>query len=618
MIYSWTKLRDVRRFLNTRGSYIRLLGRIVVVNVAWMSLGSTGFAFERDEHRELSDAAFFLAMAEVFDDYAATRADQSKRGEDGDALLARACLFVSDAYRAHLSVCVLPRVDAMVRASLEAVAKSSKRRLTYGEISACVDNVVDPGALLAIDPTVGAPWRSARVVERDSDSITSICRSGWYESVSATHNASHFGDAAVREFRTRHRFAVSAIGELSAVDAMEEQRKAESAWIDVAIGSSAVADHYLLDLFAPGHMVVQRFGVPDAIARFFHNKVNREGLAYHPFTPEEIRTGAIAACDRINRSTISGSWIEALRNECGKRPRTAILSSFSGGRRFFGDGVFLEAIDTAVGDARQGRNAGIGIGEVGNQMLLMVVTAARSSTEVLSRLKEALEARERGVPNIGAKSDSISVFDRKAFSAHCVSAVPNGPCLAVEMRESVSEDALDVVQRAYPAEPLPRLFGTVSRVSLLQLTAVSLTRFGDSLVEFPAAFSVDYIPLVVQLRRTFVLGAVGYVFDWEGHGDHSRSLFGNGNGWQGRVWVGVDLLKSGIGLYYQRLKYEPRREVLVPARRESWGVRFDYGLTDMVSAVVMVGRDRVWADLSVDATSVSVGFSLMFPTNELF
>lgn len=147
--------------------------------------------------------------------------------------------------------------------------KSSR---SYGDIVARVDVASSPNDFyvgrsnpLALGQ-MGAdsiPWET---IDRLSASTM--------QRLSAMHaNQDHFGDRALFAFVFWHRAAIEA---------------AAGGRIRTALVINAFADHYLEDLYAPGHVRTVRRGLTDVASMGLHNQFNRAGARYSPSNVDSL------------------------------------------------------------------------------------------------------------------------------------------------------------------------------------------------------------------------------------------------------------------------------------------------------------------------------------------
>jgi len=146
---------------------------------------------------------------------------------------------------------------------------------SYGKITAMADFVIDPGeAIRAPGQPFGIPNSAADLnsgIFGAPSSATSNFALGIRRRLSGdfmratNQNASHFQAAALAEHTRWHDFAVSAAGQ-------------PGGSLFGALVMNALADHYLQDVFAPGHIITPRENFPDSVAWAWHDRYNDIGL----------------------------------------------------------------------------------------------------------------------------------------------------------------------------------------------------------------------------------------------------------------------------------------------------------------------------------------------------
>lgn len=149
--------------------------------------------------------------------------------------------------------------------------------ITYGDTVAIVDNLADPLKLFEFQSSasryakLGRVTRSAatltapatlpaRFEDLDAFLLRRTLRRYDVARRAATNNDAHFQDELLVNLRYWH---------TSALDAAARQHKLLGALL-----LNAIADHYLQDAFAPGHLVTPRYGMHDAAALAMHDYYN--------------------------------------------------------------------------------------------------------------------------------------------------------------------------------------------------------------------------------------------------------------------------------------------------------------------------------------------------------
>lgn len=148
------------------------------------------------------------------------------------------------------------------------------RTFAYGEWVAQVDWATTPADFF-VTPVPGA----ANVWERSDtapvDAIRTLANLPAQDFRVLHENSEHFGATALYSFQVWHGYAM---------------REARRGALNTALVYQAFADHYLEDLFAPGHVFSPRRGLNDVLAGGIHNRYNRRGAYYAP-----ERTALLAA-----------------------------------------------------------------------------------------------------------------------------------------------------------------------------------------------------------------------------------------------------------------------------------------------------------------------------------
>lgn len=143
---------------------------------------------------------------------------------------------------------------------------------SYGEIAMCVDFFLYPEKILA------NAWANNQ--ETELDGLPSIkhpisvdakkhCSVEGTRFMQSTHNNhAHFQQDLLMSFNLYHLLAISVAKEGHNIYA--------------AIVINAISDHYLQDIFAPGHIVTPRYALSDVPATAMHDLANNKGIYFYP------------------------------------------------------------------------------------------------------------------------------------------------------------------------------------------------------------------------------------------------------------------------------------------------------------------------------------------------
>jgi hypothetical protein len=136
--------------------------------------------------------------------------------------------------------------------------------VTYGYLAALVDSYLFPDRLLeqesCLHPSLLDPTKPPQIIESLQGRLP------WPEDARAVSaNDSHFRGLAVLQFKRHHDRARHCAG---------------SGNVYWALVNNAIADHYLLDLFAPGHVMSARQTIPEELALAMHDSANETGAFF--------------------------------------------------------------------------------------------------------------------------------------------------------------------------------------------------------------------------------------------------------------------------------------------------------------------------------------------------
>jgi hypothetical protein len=210
---------------------IRMLGLLL----AGTFIAAPLFAFDGKEHRHVSTTGFQLAV--------------------------RACERMPDC-----------QLSPELRKEIEAFSDPHSR-LEYGTLVSSVDYRLNP---LQILQTVGSQKELPSNPSRLDPHLLGFLTSGgtWFFRA-ASANDTHFQGELITGIRNWHAYAVD-------VAAHDEN-------LFAALVINSIADHFLQDFFAPGHIVTPRFGLHDAAAMAVHNRYNSIGSTF-VIDQDELRT----------------------------------------------------------------------------------------------------------------------------------------------------------------------------------------------------------------------------------------------------------------------------------------------------------------------------------------
>lgn len=194
-----------------------------LVALCLMSHGQISAAFESVEHKLLGDTAVLALQL------------QYQCGATNET---------------HAELCkVLEQIDG----SRVGVA-------SYGDIVACVDYFLTPEKLMSVFDESKLHLIDVWPHKKCDDNVAKIFQ--------ASHsNHTHFQQELLVSLHTYHHLATGI--------ARDRQK------LGGALLVNAIADHYLQDFFAPGHITVRRDRLSDLFANAMHDAANSEGATFH-------------------------------------------------------------------------------------------------------------------------------------------------------------------------------------------------------------------------------------------------------------------------------------------------------------------------------------------------
>ncbi len=197
----------------------------------------------------------------------------------------------------------------------------------YGDHVARVDWALNPADffLTATDSTPGAI--SVRETDRVPADAIAALRSARFQGYRLMkENSEHFGARALFSFDLWHRKALDvahATAPSAAYDSVAARRVA------VALVYNAFADHYLEDLFAPGHVASPRGGLQDHIAGGLHDYHNSRGAYFRPTGSAQLR-GFLPPSKELPLDSVQPSLATLVGHACnGSEGDACVAATFA-------------------------------------------------------------------------------------------------------------------------------------------------------------------------------------------------------------------------------------------------------------------------------------------------
>ena len=192
------------------------------------------------------------------------------------------------------------------------------KTMAYGEWVAQVDWAITPADFF-LTPAPGAG--TVRTDSVPTAAIQQLVNLPLQDFRLLHENGEHFGAHALYSSRAWHRYA------------LQEARRGN---VEAALVYNAFADHYLQDLFAPGHIFAPRRGLNDILTGGIHNAYNRRGLYYHP-RDTELLAGYAERASELSDS-LRPSFQDVVSEACGGAGLAECVSAFAGDSiAMFGD-----------------------------------------------------------------------------------------------------------------------------------------------------------------------------------------------------------------------------------------------------------------------------------------
>ncbi|HEX3126384.1 MAG TPA: hypothetical protein VH394_03570, partial [Thermoanaerobaculia bacterium] len=217
----------------------------------WMAAPPQAFAYSGTEHRQISRDALRIAF---------------------DAMGLPRCPAEGDPNSCSNRSLVLSEQDW---ANLRALFDETSSNISYADMVAFVDHVLDPVKLIQRDWTIsGLPTGPKDLDEEYLFRLRSrLTLQAW----AARNNDAHFQSQAMMSWWIWHRDAVltAAYG-----NAVQSSKPGGSERLFAGLLMNAISNHYLEDSLAPGHIITPREGMHDAAAISMHDFYNRQGAEF--------------------------------------------------------------------------------------------------------------------------------------------------------------------------------------------------------------------------------------------------------------------------------------------------------------------------------------------------
>lgn len=263
---------------------------------------------------------------------------------------------------------------------------------TYGGINKAVDYVLYPLKILEA-------WSSEKTkgnLPTESAELNLDFAENSRKARSAHVNDAHFQGHLLNSYVRHHRSAVLEAHYVGGSDDTEVEKQLFGAFV-----LNALADHYLQDFFAPGHIVTPRENFHDSFAMGWHDHYNRKGVSFE-LTENWIETAGIGQfCKKENIGCLEHHVDNLLTRRFGvstKLPKSVHLH---------GDGGLF---DCDRNDAEQVATIRNGRYE---QLKLMLIAQAQSILDVISSFVFSQSRPVMKLKAVEFKPPTVQVFKNK-------------------------------------------------------------------------------------------------------------------------------------------------------------------------------------------------------------
>jgi len=507
---------------------------VAMVMLAWTGLGPhTAAAFESKEHRLMGDLAAGIAFAYLKD----------MPGIDNNALRALGML--------------VPKPE------------SKSPEVSYGQIVECVDYFLIPERIFSFDGRNPYPTGLTKVLEPDSNPLSKKlgghcdAKAEGAGFIQASHfNHAHFQQDLLMSLR---------YGRLRAMSLARYEKNYYDALV-----ANAIADHYLHDFFAPGHIVTPRNSLTDVLATAMHDLANQEGVKFAPSNLQVLKPILRFICGLDEKQILGtddcqagkGNWLDKLMDK-------NTIGDISGAMKVLAkdppDSVIFRG-DSYLWDTAQEQLV---------QRILLLAVEVRSIIHVIRGSDDPGSYDWKYEPTTG------KVTARFEFGEYVVAGAAEAPD---------SRGGQYLLQTMSPI-----LAFSVSRESLFAGLKVA-----RNVVSAEAGFPLVMARTGFQLLPNLVVvSTVGYSVYEENNEYFSGPTF--------RMLFAIPETEFSIGPYFRRLSYPTSGGG--EARRNSWGFRADFGFTGYFTMFAMVGSDYgTFPNGKLDKDELlSLGFAISFP-----
>lgn len=515
-------------------SLSRALGGLALISI--MLRPGAAIGFDSDEHKMMGDLA--LAVADAY-----VAANHVQFGDD----------------------------DARTKA-IKAIKALRDTDVSYGEVVQCVDYFLSPEKLLAYpwkeSPSSASPGGLPEIETkyRFPDGLAKACDSSGVVFAQATHiNHAHFQQDLLMSLRVYHLMAIGV--------AKEKDQNFYG-----ALFVNAIADHYLHDLFAPGHILTPRDALPDVVATAMHDLANREGVNFAPNPIDDsLRPILRFICGDDEQPDLGAVTCKA-GNGAEKLSKAGSLEDITAAVRFLGTGrpgPIAFRGDSHLWDATR---------EQAIQRTLLLAVEVRSILDVLEGRNSLTHFQwefDRASGSVFASFDYGQYRTEPRLVAAQEQVAPATTEAASASDAKGGKDEHDRVGESVAAKYRLGTFSTVVGVSLHREAMSSGPRTGRNVLTAeaaPAGFSLSipwsYLPNVVVAP---VIGYSGY-----------REGSARGSGPTLRVVFAIPETEFSLGGYARWLSYPT---IDGDVRKPSFGLRVDSGFSSYFTFFLGAGQD---------------------------
>lgn len=457
----------------------------------------------------------------------------------------------------------------------------------YGQITRCVDDLLIPEKMFnlahPIDQLFWFPKNRTEIPvgPKDCSGNTGAFLNKAGNIIAAGHaNHAHFQDDLLVALNTYHAASLAIASSARTVHANGTEKGAS--YLFGALAMNAIADHYLQDFFAPGHVVTPRANLTDTLSNSMHDLANETGMFYELSDNDVKRLRDVAVLADDIEAVKSALCATYYRNHDSSRQEPADIDAqkkcmSTSLVRWTDDELSRSKHIRLKGDARLWRDDHDGLGQ-------RVLILAAEFDSILDVIETYSGKTRNSFQNTTWKFDDVkhprSLLDEvdrflsgKSQAKHLEASFGFGRYLTHDSDAASQPDSEELREYQIPT------FNTIVAGQIARESMYNGDHFGRSALTLYA--STWCFACVQRKNNINIIPSLGYVYLWEdGFRAHGGEL---------RLSSIIPNTETTLSVYARRVNYPD-------AERRVWrtgtGLRLEQGFTSFISLFVGIGTDH--------------------------